>query len=91
MSSSARLRAEQPHVHRIPRPTSVTIAKRPSGERETREENHIFLKNGSLNLEQNGLARPMSLNGQAKLDFWRTLFLDISGRTEAMSWQNRSN
>jgi hypothetical protein len=33
----------------------------------------------------------MSLNGQAKWDFWRTPFLDISGRTEAMSWQNRSN
>jgi hypothetical protein len=69
----------------------VTIAIRPSGERETREENHIFLKNGSSNLEQNGLVHPMNLNGQAKLDFWRTPFLDISGRTEATSWQNRSN
>jgi hypothetical protein len=35
------------HVHRIPLPTLVTIAKRPSGGGGTRADNHIFPKNGS--------------------------------------------
>jgi hypothetical protein len=34
-------------VHRIPRPTLVTIAKRPSGGHGMREDYHMFLKNGS--------------------------------------------
>jgi len=38
--------AEHPHVHRIPLPTSVTIAIRPSDGGGTRGEKHIFTKNG---------------------------------------------
>jgi hypothetical protein len=34
-------------VHRIPHPTFVTIAKRPSDERGTAGVNHTILKNGS--------------------------------------------
>src|SRR5215475_7820908 len=39
-------RARRQHVHRIPLSTFVTIAKRPSGESRTAEDNHIFPKNG---------------------------------------------
>src|SRR5277367_779775 len=44
--AGAAKRAAQPHVHRIPLPTSVTIAIRPSDEGGIRADNHIFLKNG---------------------------------------------
>jgi hypothetical protein len=40
------MRAEHPGVHRIPLPTSVTIAIRPSCGGGMGEDNHAFLKNG---------------------------------------------
>jgi hypothetical protein len=48
-------RAEHPHVHRIPLPTSVTIAIRPSCGGGMREDNHIFLKNGRRIFLRKGL------------------------------------
>jgi hypothetical protein len=46
--SSARLkRAAQPHGHRIPPPTFVTIASRPSRGNRMQGEKHGFRKNGS--------------------------------------------
>ena len=39
-------RAEHPHVHRLPLPTSVTIAIRPSCGGGMRADNHVFPKNG---------------------------------------------
>ena len=39
-------RAEHTHVHRLPLPTSVTIAIRPSCGGGMRADNHIFPKNG---------------------------------------------
>ncbi len=45
-SSSRKTRPGQ-NVHRIPPPTLVTIAKRPSGGGGTRAINHKFTKNGS--------------------------------------------
>jgi hypothetical protein len=41
-SASAPLVRRHPCVHRIPRPTFVTIAKRPSCERETREKKPVI-------------------------------------------------
>src|SRR5690349_24297132 len=40
------VRLTSARVHRIPRSTSVTIAKRPSDERGTAGMNHRLLKNG---------------------------------------------
>ena len=40
-------RAEHPRSHRIPLPTSVTIAKRPSCGGGTGEDNHVFPKNNT--------------------------------------------
>jgi len=42
-------------VHRIPHPTFVTTAKRPSDERGTAGVNHRLLKNGSKIVLQKGL------------------------------------
>jgi hypothetical protein len=42
----AHARAAHHHVHRIPFPTSVTIASRPSRGIRMRGVKHIFLKNG---------------------------------------------
>jgi hypothetical protein len=41
-------------VHRIPRPTLVTVAKRPSGGHGMRQDYHTFLKNGSQILAAGG-------------------------------------
>src|SRR5215475_4392081 len=46
-SASAALVSRYLHVHRIPLPTSVTIAKRPSCGNGTPPDNHIFPINGS--------------------------------------------
>ena len=49
------MRAEHPHVHRIPLPTSVTIAIRPSCGGGMREDNHMFLENGRRIFFRKGL------------------------------------
>ena len=46
-SASATLVSRDQCVHRIPLPTSVTIAKRPSCGAGCAEIKHIFLKNGN--------------------------------------------
>src|SRR5579859_60646 len=46
-SASAPLASRHQRVHRIPLPTFVTMAKRPSDGDGMREDKHIFLKNGS--------------------------------------------
>jgi hypothetical protein len=45
-SGSASLVLRHRRVHRIPRSTSVTIARRPSDERGTAGANHVFPKTG---------------------------------------------
>jgi hypothetical protein len=59
-------------VHRIPRPTLVTIAKRPSGGHGTREDYHTFLENGNRILaagaersEVSELSAGISFRGEA--------------------------
>ena len=55
--AGAHTRAEHPHVHRIPLPTSVTIASRPSRGIRMRREKHNFLENGSKIFLRGGLDR----------------------------------
>jgi hypothetical protein len=54
--------------HRIPPPTFMTIAKRPSCGGRTRGANHRFRKNRSEIFLREGLDRPSSLKGLGKLD-----------------------
>jgi hypothetical protein len=72
-----------PHVHRIPPPTSVTIAKRPSGGDGMRARNHTFLKNGRKNFRAEDVNNPNSLKPLAKLIFRRTQFESASGTPRA--------
>src|SRR6266700_1325568 len=53
--------------HRIPLPTFMTIAKRPSCGGGTGGANHIFLKNRSEIFGRGGLERRSSLKGLGKL------------------------
>jgi hypothetical protein len=54
-----------PHhrVHRIPRPTSVTIAIRPSCERETREEEPLICPTAQAHIFASRLNDQIDLNG----------------------------
>jgi hypothetical protein len=57
--------------HRIPPPTFMTIAKRPSCGGRTGGANHTFLKNRSEIFLRAGLDTPSSLKGLGKLIFRR--------------------
>jgi hypothetical protein len=60
-------------VHRIPRPTSVTIAKRPSvqGRETARFMDSIWAKREAIYFFANGWTASISLIGFDKLGDWR--------------------
>jgi hypothetical protein len=60
-SGPASLVQRHRRVHRIPRSTSVTTAKRPSDEHGTAGMNHIFLKNGRKMFFRGGLDSGISV------------------------------
>jgi len=78
---SQHARQSRRHVHHIPLPTSVTIAIRPSCGGRTREDNHIFLKNGSKIFRRWRWIMPTGPDWLTKSAFWRGDFasLDAAG------------
>jgi len=70
------------HVHRIPPPTSVTIAKRPFNGGRMRARNHIFPKNGRTNFSVEDVTDATSLKRLVKLVFRRTQFESARGTRE---------
>src|SRR4029079_12230765 len=71
MLSSAQARLSIPSVHRIPLPTSVTIAIRPSCGGGMRGVNHCFLKNGIVIFSREGWTGQIRLKSLPEFIFRR--------------------
>ena len=93
----AHKRAQHPHGHRIPPPTSVTIASRPSRGSRMRGEKHEFRKNGRGIFLRWGLDRVMGLRWLGKIGVLaRTgpdpafAYQTAEPRAEARSWRAKA-